>query len=62
MPVAEATARRDVEVDGACVAVWEPGLADGEPVVLLHGYPSNLHLAFDYDTEVSAALKELVER
>jgi pimeloyl-ACP methyl ester carboxylesterase len=39
--VATATARCDLQLDGARVACWEAGPADGEPVVLLHGYPSN---------------------
>ncbi|MFV0135775.1 alpha/beta fold hydrolase [Streptomyces sp. HMX87] len=30
-------------VDGARVAYWESGPADGEPVLLLHGYPANHH-------------------
>lgn len=36
----EATLRR-VEVDGARLTYLEAGPADGEPVVLLHGYPAN---------------------
>jgi cis-3-alkyl-4-acyloxetan-2-one decarboxylase len=34
-------AARQIEVDWARVACWEAGPEDGEPVVLLHGYPSN---------------------
>ncbi|MEG3630017.1 alpha/beta fold hydrolase [Streptomyces poriticola] len=30
-------------VDGARVAYWESGPADGEPVLLLHGYPADHH-------------------
>jgi pimeloyl-ACP methyl ester carboxylesterase len=33
--------RRVVTVDGARVVYWETGPADGEPVLLLHGYPAN---------------------
>ncbi|MER6348089.1 alpha/beta fold hydrolase [Streptomyces sp. NPDC001595] len=32
---------RSVVVDGARVACWESGPADGEPVLMLHGYPAN---------------------
>ncbi|MEV5342643.1 alpha/beta fold hydrolase [Streptomyces sp. NPDC052676] len=31
---------RSVMVDGARVACWESGPSDGEPVLLLHGYPA----------------------
>lgn len=32
---------RSVMVDGARVACWESGPSDGEPVLLLHGYPAS---------------------
>jgi pimeloyl-ACP methyl ester carboxylesterase len=45
-PIAQATdpaqgTLRSVRLDGARLAYWEAGPADGEPVVLLHGYPAN---------------------
>jgi cis-3-alkyl-4-acyloxetan-2-one decarboxylase len=41
MPVETGETRRDVSVDGARVACFEAGPDGGEPVMLLHGYPSN---------------------
>lgn len=40
-PGAETIRARSVVVDGARVACWESGPADGEPVLLLHGYPAD---------------------
>lgn len=34
---------RSVVVDGARMAYWESGPSDGEPVLLLHGYPASHH-------------------
>ncbi|MEV0642102.1 alpha/beta hydrolase [Streptomyces sp. NPDC050619] len=42
-PGAEMTRARPVVVDGASMACWESGPSDGEPVLLLHGYPANHH-------------------
>jgi cis-3-alkyl-4-acyloxetan-2-one decarboxylase len=59
VPVAEATARRDVEVDGARVAVWEAGPAGAESVVLVHGYPSN-HRVWRHQIEALAESQRVV--
>jgi pimeloyl-ACP methyl ester carboxylesterase len=40
-PGAETPRARSVVVDGARMVCWESGPADGEPVLLLHGYPAN---------------------
>ncbi|MDQ1046444.1 pimeloyl-ACP methyl ester carboxylesterase [Streptomyces sp. V4I2] len=40
-PGAETGRARTVLVDGARTACWESGPSDGEPVLLLHGYPAN---------------------
>ncbi|QOV34735.1 alpha/beta hydrolase [Streptomyces ferrugineus] len=40
-PGAQMIRARSVVVDGARMACWESGPADGEPVLLLHGYPAD---------------------
>jgi cis-3-alkyl-4-acyloxetan-2-one decarboxylase len=42
--------RRDIQIDGARVAVWGTGPAGAEPVLLLHGYPSN-HMVWRHQIE-----------
>ncbi|MBQ1092485.1 alpha/beta fold hydrolase [Streptomyces sp. B93] len=42
-PLTQQARPRTVLVDGARVACWESGPRDGEPVLLLHGYPSDHH-------------------
>ena len=41
MAVATATSRHDLKLDDARLACWEAGPAEGEPIILLHGYPAN---------------------
>ncbi|CAL9666437.1 Haloalkane dehalogenase [Streptomyces sp. enrichment culture] len=45
---------RSVEVDGARVACWESGPSDGEPVLLLHGYPAS-HACWRHQVPALAA-------
>ncbi|MFE6281212.1 alpha/beta fold hydrolase [Streptomyces sp. NPDC057877] len=42
-PTTQEARARTVTVDGARVACWESGPEDGEPVLLLHGYPADHH-------------------
>jgi cis-3-alkyl-4-acyloxetan-2-one decarboxylase len=48
-----------VQVDGARLAYREAGPADGEPVVLLHGYPAN-HRCWRHQIEALAATHRVV--
>jgi pimeloyl-ACP methyl ester carboxylesterase len=46
-------ALKQLEIDGARLAYLEAGPADGEPVVLLHGYPAN-HRCWRHQIEALA--------
>src|ERR1700756_4544957 len=50
---------KSVRVDGARLAYREAGSADGEPVVLLHGYPAN-HRAWRHQIPVLAQSHRVV--
>ncbi|MFD0313308.1 alpha/beta fold hydrolase [Streptomyces flavalbus] len=50
-PTTQRTRARTVKVDGARLVCWESGPEDGEPVLLLHGYPANHH---SWDHQVPA--------
>ena len=49
-PAVDGSGLRAVEVDGARLAYLERGNPDGEPIVLLHGYPAN-HLCWRHQID-----------
>jgi len=51
--------RRDLTVDGARLACWEAGPEDAEPVLLLHGYPSN-HRVWRHQIEALSRRRRVI--